>query len=102
MAVDRKTNLFLGTRWFWCEKLNFPTILLAVFLRKIGFPGNDHVFSCGKVGFPIQKHPLPRKMLGFWVPNQVFPREKHKHLLGHWPYSFPKNGILDFPGEKRF
>ena len=53
MILGRKTNFFLGKRWFWCEKTNF-------FLEKWFWAENQFV---------------PRKKM-VWAERQFFPQKK--------------------------
>ena len=112
MVLDRKTNFFLGKRWFgrenlgkrwfWREKPYFPRenkknhlfgvwphsvskdVFFLVFPRKKLVFHAKTIFSQEKVGFPVQNH--------------LFPRENQKdHLFGVWPHSVSKDGFFGFP-----
>ena len=82
MVLGRKTNIFLGKRWFWAEKQLFPRKKM-VLGRKTNFfpktkknktkilwetvrPKSQKMFF---FGFPEEKD-------GFEQENQLFPRKK--------------------------
>ena len=67
MVLGRKTNFFLGKRWFWAEK---PTFFLGKNQKKHLFGVWPHSFP--KDGFLV----FPEKKLVFSAQNHLFPRKK--------------------------
>ena len=97
MVLDRKTNFFLGKRWFWTGKPIFSK-------EKVGFRQKNQLFPRKKMvlgrktNFFLGKR-WPRKKDGFGQKNQLFPWDNQKnHLFGVWLHSFPKDGFFCFFG----
>ena len=76
MVLDRKTNFFLGKRWFWTGK---PT------------------FSSEKDGLGVKNQLFPRKKMVLARKTNFFlGKTKKNHLFGVWPRSVSTDGFFWF------